>query len=95
MKLTGVTAGLLQTSFSSGAVDLQKGGEGNQNPNKFLYLMHTRTYMSEKSMQGALVMRQSQLQNIGETAIKAFDNTFSSPFGGLQDPSSSQSHAEA
>lgn len=55
----GVTARLLQTSFSSGAVDLQKDGEGNKNQNKFLYLMHTHTCLNGKTMQGALVMRQS------------------------------------
>lgn len=89
---TKVTAKLLQKSFSSGAVDFQKDGEGNKNPNKFFYLMHTPLCLSEKSSQGPLVMRQSQLGWNIDTDIKIFNNAFSSPFGRLQEPSSSQNH---
>ncbi|KAJ7398311.1 AF4/FMR2 family member 4 [Pitangus sulphuratus] len=49
-----VTTRLLQTSFSSGAIDLPTGGEGNKNPNKFLYLIHIPKYLSEKIRQGPL-----------------------------------------
>lgn len=42
--------------------------------------MHAPTCLSEKSSQGPLVMRQSQLGGKIEADIKVFNNAFSSPF---------------
>lgn len=54
--------------------------------------MYTPMCLSEKSSQGPLVMRQSQLGRNIEADIRVFNNAFSSLFGRLQDPSSSQNH---